>query len=158
MTSPGKLILGSAALWLALGAGRALLGLARDPFGSAPTWIGDALDLDEPARIRRTLARRDLAFGFPPGTHEALWKALSSHVPEDGVIHVDIDRDARQARAAKPILVLGFPRRVVRHHGSRIEALWPEGEYGLFFGPERLEWLAGKRTLLARGPNWTLWR
>lgn len=158
MTLPGRMVPRAAALWLTVGACHALVVVGVGLFGTAPSWISDAIRLDEPARIERTLARRDQTFGFPPGTHQALWDALVTHVPEDGVIHVDIDRDAVQARAAKPILILGFPRRGMRHRGSRIEALWPEGEYALFFGKERAAWLAGKRTQLASGPDWTLWR
>jgi len=122
------------------------------------TW-STARELSAEGRIMGTLVRWDREAGLPDGYVHGIVRAINEHVPPHGTVQLVAVPDRKRIRALVPLPHLTFPRRM-RADYFPLPAGWePDADSVLLvFGDALLERLRAKKTLLASGPDWTLWR
>jgi hypothetical protein len=162
VTARPRLLLFALLAWLLGRAGAGLLACVQELCSTDPGRLVAALTAGEDERLARTLAEQDRQQDLPVGYHLELIRALWEHVPPAGVIYVR-QRPGR----------IGWPGRrtlpALHHLAAPRLFRPPPDELGgapsadgsnavLDFDDELRARLETRRTPVARGPDWTLWR
>jgi hypothetical protein len=143
--------------WLAWRGGAGALELAERVSLNRAIWT-DAFRLTQEQRLASTLGGWDEDHRLARGYLHALVRAIQEQVPAHETVQVVGMRERKQLLAFIPVPHLCFPRKL----GTDLIPLPPDWEpdepsYLLLFDARLRERLQAKKTLLAAGPDWTLW-
>lgn len=149
---------GLCTVWLLWRGAAGAWDLGRDVVERPEVWT-QALTLDLEGRTRVGLADWDKLKGLPTGTTFELVEALRKETPERGLVWVVGLQSLKQGAALAPAGNLCFPR-LFRADNERHGADWvpPEGDSWLLFDPALTVCMEGRKTRLASGRDWSLWR
>lgn len=153
-----SLVMGLSTAWLvwrgAVGASDLGQGLVERP----EVW-SQALTLGLEERLRLGLDDWDRQKGLARGSTFELVQALLRQTPERELVWVVGLRSMRQGAALAPAGNLCFPRRF-RTDPERHGPDWvpPDGDTWLLFDPTLVPCLEARKTRLAAGQDWSLWR
>lgn len=143
--------------WLAWRSGAGALSLLAELRSTDPRKVADALAASEDARLAHTLERQDRRQGFPEGTHLGLFHALVEHVEPAGVIYVPARFGHGDGRKLAVLRNLLAPRTFRPVAEPALGAL-PSAGAVLDFDDELRARLETRRSAVAHGADWTLWR
>lgn len=152
-----RVVLFALLAWFVWGGARGALDLVGELAASDLGWIARTLTASEEYRLARTLAQQDLEQDLAPGYHLALLRALEEHVDPTGEIQVVRRPGLNRQRQLPALNNLVFPR-VFRVSDGSVPPAADQPSWFLDFRDERREVLATRRSPIASGPDWVLWR